>query len=114
MEKKYHLLYRVKNEQTLKEYIGVHSTDNIEDGYMGSGTLLKKDIKQFGVGAFSREIIDVFENIQNLEINHFFLCNYINNPSLYNAYLANELDERKYNNDRIVWSGCLERWKNRL
>ena len=59
-------------------------------------------------------LIDVFENIQNLEINHFFLCNYINNPSLYNAYLANELDERKYNNDRIVWSGCLERWKNRL
>jgi hypothetical protein len=59
-------------------------------------------------------LIDVFENIHNLEINHFFVCNYINNPSLYNAYLANELDERKYNNDRIVWSGWLERWKNRF
>ena len=59
-------------------------------------------------------LIDVFENIHNLEINHFFVCNYINNPSLYNAYLANELDERKYNNDRIMWSGWLERWKNRF
>ena len=86
MEKKYHLLYRVKNEQTLKEYIGVHSTDNIEDGYMGSGTLLKKDIKQFGVGAFSREIIDVFENREDLLVAERILVDdkYLRTANTYN------------------------------
>ena len=86
MEKKYHLLYRVKNEHTLKEYIGIHSTDNIEDGYMGSGTLLKKDIKQFGVEAFSREIIDVFENRKDLLVAESILVNdeYLRTANTYN------------------------------
>ena len=62
MNKKFHLLYRVTNVETKQEYIGVHSTDNIHDGYMGSGTLLKKDISKYGVSLFSREIIQTFES----------------------------------------------------
>jgi hypothetical protein len=66
MNKKYHLLYKVTNTQTSQEYIGVHSTDNIQDGYMGSGALLKSDINKFGVTIFSREIIDTFESRADL------------------------------------------------
>lgn len=43
-------------------YIGVHSTSNINDGYMGSGSLLKRAIKEFGIHNFDREILHVFNS----------------------------------------------------
>lgn len=86
MNKKFHLLYRITNIETSKEYIGIHSTDNIEDGYMGSGTLLKSDIKVYGVNSFRREIIELFENREQLlkaELNHVNE-QYLNNVNTYN------------------------------
>jgi hypothetical protein len=56
-EKKYHFIYRITNQINGKIYIGVHSTNNIEDGYMGSGLYLRKAQKVHGVENFKREII---------------------------------------------------------
>lgn len=36
-EKKYNYLYRITNKINHKIYIGVHSTNNIDDGYIDSG-----------------------------------------------------------------------------
>lgn len=86
MEKKFHLLYRVTNIDTGKEYIGIHSTDCIEDGYMGSGKLLKCDIGIYGVSSFRREVIDLFENREQLleaEFNHVNE-QYLNTANTYN------------------------------
>ena len=33
---KFHYLYKIKNKLNEKIYIGIHSTENINDGYMGS------------------------------------------------------------------------------
>lgn len=57
----YHLVYKVTNTVNDRYYFGVHSTLNIDDGYMGSGNLIKKDIKHYGVEKFEREVLYSFE-----------------------------------------------------
>lgn len=59
--KKYHFVYKITNSINGKYYIGVHSTNVIEDGYMGSGSLLRRDIKEHGINNFEREILHHFE-----------------------------------------------------
>lgn len=59
---KYHFVYKITNSFNGKYYIGVHSTSNIEDGYMGSGIALKEAIKKYGVCFFEREILFCFES----------------------------------------------------
>lgn len=46
--KKYHYLYKTVNAITNKFYIGIHSTDDLNDGYLGSGKLIQRSIKKYG------------------------------------------------------------------
>lgn len=55
---RYHFIYMTTNVINDHLYIGKHSTNNPEDGYIGSGKDLEKAIKEFGLQAFvSRPII---------------------------------------------------------
>lgn len=60
MEKKYNYVYEIVNHVNFKFYIGVHSTNNLSDGYFGSGKLLKKAIDKHGIDNFTLRIVSYF------------------------------------------------------
>lgn len=51
------IIYKTTNKINNKCYIGIHRTQNINDGYLGSGILLKKAINKYGTPSFTREIL---------------------------------------------------------
>jgi len=53
----YYYLYEVTNLVNGKTYIGQHITDDLEDGYLGSGKALKAAIKKYGRDKFKKEIL---------------------------------------------------------
>jgi hypothetical protein len=57
-EKKYHFIYKTTNLLTNRYYIGMHSTDNLEDGYLGSGKRLRYSINKYGKENHKREILE--------------------------------------------------------
>ena len=62
----YYYIYEVTNLINGKKYIGQHRTDDINDGYLGSGTLLKKARLEFGDENFKLEIIEFCKDIAEL------------------------------------------------
>lgn len=60
MEKEFNYFYKITNNLNGHFYYGIHSTDDLEDGYMGSGTALKNAIKKYGVENFGKEILKFF------------------------------------------------------
>ena len=63
---KYHYFYKITNTINNHFYYGIHSTNDLNDGYMGSGRRLKIAIKKYGIENFSKEIIKFFNNREEL------------------------------------------------
>ena len=88
--KKYYYVYRIVNHVNGKEYIGFHSTDDLDDGYMGSGVALKSAIEKHGIENFTKEIIQIFDNKEDAEHLERNLVNeeYVNREDTYNISLG--------------------------
>jgi len=57
MEKKHNIVYKTTNIKNGKFYVGLHSTDDINDGYLGSGTYFQVALKKYGIENFKKEIL---------------------------------------------------------
>ncbi len=43
-----HFIYRTTRNVDGRYYIGMHSTDDLNDGYMGSGIKITRSLKKYG------------------------------------------------------------------
>lgn len=90
--KRFHLVYKTINKLNENFYIGKHSTDVIDDGYLGSGFLLSAAVSLYGKENFYREILhtaassDEASSIERMLVNEELL----KDPKCYNLALGGQ------------------------
>ena len=79
-------LYEIKNNINNKIYVGVHKTSNLEDGYMGSGKIIKNAIKKYGIQNFTKRIIESFSSEEEMFKREKEIVNedFLNRDDVYN------------------------------
>ena len=74
-EKKYNYIYKTTNLKNEKFYVGMHSTDNLNDGYLGSGDRLRRSIRRHGKDNFKLEFLEFLPNRASLSLREKELVN---------------------------------------
>ena len=59
-------VYRTTNTVNGRTYIGLHETQDLQDGYLGSGKAIRGAIKKYGRESFKKEILFVFDNREDM------------------------------------------------
>jgi len=105
-------LYKITNTLNGKIYVGVHKTNDLNDGYMGSGKIIRSAISKHGISNFSKDILETFENAKAMYAREAEVVNeeFLDRPDVYNLrrggyggfdYInANELSYKGYTSVR--------------
>lgn len=67
-DRKFHFIYKTTCLITGRFYIGMHSTDVLDDKYLGSGKQLQWSLKKHGRDSHCREVLEHCENRETLII----------------------------------------------
>jgi hypothetical protein len=74
-EKIIHYIYKTTCNVTGKWYVGMHSTSDLKDGYLGSGTILRYSIRKYGKDNHTKEILEYCESRELLIIKEIEIVN---------------------------------------
>lgn len=88
----YHYIYKTTCSVTGRYYIGMHSTSNLEDGYLGSGRRLWLSINKHGKENHTKEILEFLPDRQTLKNRERSLVteNLLTDPMCMNLQLGGE------------------------
>lgn len=62
----FYYMYQIKNKVNGKIYVGVHKTSDMNDGYMGSGKVIRAAINKHGIENFDKTILEIFESSEEM------------------------------------------------
>ena len=128
----YYIIYKITNQINGKIYIGSHKTKDLNDSYMGSGKYLKYAQTKYGIEHFTKEILFVFDNPQEMYLKEVELVNeeFIAEQNTYNIkqggfggwdYINSNEDLRKSKNrkarritDEILQEKYGDNWRTKL
>ena len=90
--KQYHYLYRITNNINGNIYIGIHSTNVLNDGYIASGIAINNAIQKYGISNFTRDILEWFDWRCELLAREREIVNedFIKLPHVYNCFVGGE------------------------
>lgn len=86
----FYYTYKITNLINEKIYIGVHKTENLEDGYMGSGKVLNRAKDKHGIENFHKEILKFHESQEEMFAHEAELVNndFVDRKDTYNIKLG--------------------------
>ena len=86
----FYTVYKITNHINNKIYIGKHRTKDLNDKYMGSGKAIYLAIKKYGKENFTKEILFVYDNEQEMNIKEKELVNenFVRSKQSYNISLG--------------------------
>ncbi len=124
---KYHFIYKITNMITNKFYVGMHSTFNLEDGYFGSGKILKYSVNKYGKDNHKMEILEFLPSREDLMEKEEVIINedLLKNPLSMNLSIGGKgnfkeedrMKGSKLGNEKIksmFADGSLEAWNKGL
>jgi len=85
-----YIIYKTTNILNGMYYVGCHQTDNLNDGYLGSGKYLKRAIKKYGSENFKFEILHLVNSKEEMFVLERCIVNesLVNNPLSYNLKIG--------------------------
>lgn len=63
----FYTVYQITDTISGKIYVGKHRTKDLQDSYMGSGTLIRNAIRKHGPGRFIKTILFVFDDEDSMD-----------------------------------------------
>lgn len=87
---KHNIIYKTTNTVNNMIYIGQHQSDDLNDGYIGSGTLFRAAIMKYGKDAFKTEVLFDFDTPYELDAKERELVDedFLKRPDTYNLVLS--------------------------
>lgn len=74
-ENNIHYIYKTTCDVTGRWYVGMHSTTKLDDGYMGSGKILRYSIRKYGVENHTKEILEFLPTREELVLREIEIIN---------------------------------------
>jgi len=129
-QKQYHFIYKTTNLISGKYYYGMHSTSNLNDGYLGSGKRLRYSINKYGEENHKRDILEFCKDREQLKQREFEIVTlneiakidcmnikvggqggWLVEEQRENAIRSNLAQKRKRESDPLWWDNVLQKRK---
>lgn len=110
-EREFHYIYKITREDG-KYYIGMHSTDNLDDGYFGSGQRLWHSIRKHGKKKHTKVIMEFLSSRSDLRAREAELVNRetLRDEMCLNLTLGGNSNLHTAESRMKISNGCRERW----